>query len=295
MRGLPDADSFFLDPRWRQLSELVYPDHESAIELVFQRGKWESAQFVFDEDDDCARWERVEFYDPLDLFRIGEKNNGLDHNRQADASGDRGEWDKDNSGNGQLYISRFDGRLHLFGAEWGAWRIDQNAWSYQGMGGIVDGYGPGRLQKSPEKFATVKYSDEDNNGFIDKIRYDLDGDTVFENSVSLISLGINDRCDLIDMATMDYSSLHEMYKKLAANMWNNAELALQVAHKKGLQTNWYALLKHPKSVRQQYHCGWWLQFYLFNDLADHAKRKGNPGEIEQIIKAYYSGDWKILL
>jgi hypothetical protein len=45
----------------------------------------------YDKDDDCHRWERVEFYDPLDPFKIGAWNKGLDINPQADASGDRGE------------------------------------------------------------------------------------------------------------------------------------------------------------------------------------------------------------
>lgn len=28
MRGLPEADKFFMDPRWRQMDELIYPDHK---------------------------------------------------------------------------------------------------------------------------------------------------------------------------------------------------------------------------------------------------------------------------
>jgi hypothetical protein len=295
MRGLPEADHYFLDPRWRQITELIYPDHKSAVDLIFKRGKWNSARFVYDEDDDCSRWERVEFYDPLDLFLTGANKNGLDNNRQADESGDRGEWDADNSGKGKLYISHFDGRLHLYGAEWGAWRVDQNAWSWQGMGGIADGYGPGRLQKTPPKFATLKYNDTDNNGFIDQIQYDLDGDTIFENSFNLKTAGIDDRCDLIDISTMSYDDLVKMNSRLSKNMWHNAETALKVADKRGLQTSWYALLKNPKSVRQQYHHGWWLQFYLFNDLIDQSLRKGNRNEIPRIMKAYYSGNWNLLL
>ena len=247
LRGLPETDTCFLNPRWRQLTELIYPDHASAPDLIFTRAKWKSARFVFDEDDDCSRWERVEFYDPLDLFRIGMYNNGLDNNRQADASGDRGEWDQDNSGKGQLYISRFDGRLHLYGAEWGAWRIDQNAWSYQGMGGIVDGYGPGRQQMIPEKYATIRYSDSDNNGFIDEIQYDLDGDTLFENTVRLKDMNIRDECRLINISEMSYDDLTKMYTVLSNNMWQNAMMALRVTEQRGLQTSCYALLKHPSS------------------------------------------------
>ena len=65
-------------------------------------------------------------------------NGGIDNNPQSDASGDRGEWDLDNSGKGNLYIG-FDGRIHLVGAEKGYWRIDQDAKSYQGWGGLYDG------------------------------------------------------------------------------------------------------------------------------------------------------------
>ena len=70
-------------------------------------------------------------------LKLVQLREDLDNNRQSDASGDRGEWDLDNSGGGSLYVSNFDGRIHLYGAEWGAWRIDQNSFSYQGFGGIV--------------------------------------------------------------------------------------------------------------------------------------------------------------
>mgnify|MGYP007010507430 FL=1 len=159
MRGLPEADKFFMDPRWRQMNELIYPDHKNAFDLIFNRGKWESAHFVYDEDDDCHRWERVEFYEALDPFKVGAGNGGLDHNTQADAAGDRGEWDMDCSGKGNLYISPLDGRLHLYGAEWGCWRVDQNTEYYQGWDRLW-------INKNPKKFATVKYTDKNGNGFI---------------------------------------------------------------------------------------------------------------------------------
>jgi hypothetical protein len=124
LRGLPETDTFFMDPRWRRIEELIYPDHDTAPRLIFERGEWSRVNFVWDEDDDCSRWERVEFYDPLDPFETGWNKGGVDNNKQSDATGDRGEWDMDNSGGGKLYVSRFDGRIHLYGAEWGCWRID---------------------------------------------------------------------------------------------------------------------------------------------------------------------------
>jgi len=291
MRGMPESDRFFADPKWRQLSELIYPDHENAWNLIFQRGKWDQARFVYDEDDDCARWERVEFYEPLDMFTIGERKLGIDNNRQSDATGDRGEWDSDNSGNGNLYIGKFDGRIHLFGAEKGVWRIDQNAWSFQGMGGLYDGYGPGRSQKEPSAFATVQYTDTDGNGFFDLIEYDLDGDTVFEKKASLHQLGLDDRCEVIKTASMNYSDFVNLHRKVSDRMWTNASDALAVARKERINTGWYALLMNPKSEGQKYHHGYWLQFYLFNDLIDLYGKKDCAGCEKDLYKRYYSGSW----
>lgn len=159
LRGLPEADTFFLDARWRKLPELLYPDHDAAWDLTFKEGKWDKVWFTYDEDDDCNRWERVELYQPRDPFKVGKNQGGIDNNGQADPAGDRGEWDEDNSGHGQLYVSPIDGKIHLYGAEWGCWRIDQNARYYQGMGGIYDGYGPKRIETEPTVFPTVKYTD----------------------------------------------------------------------------------------------------------------------------------------
>lgn len=127
----PEADTFFLDARWRKLPELLYPDHDAAWDLTFKKGKWDKVWFTYDEDDDCNRWERVELYQPRDPFKVGKNQGGIDNNGQADLAGDRGEWDEDNSGHGQLYVSPIDGKIHLYGAEWGCWRVDQNARYYR--------------------------------------------------------------------------------------------------------------------------------------------------------------------
>jgi len=292
MRGLPATDTMFMDPRWRQLSELIYPDHESAWDLVFNRGKFKSVYFTFDEDDDCARWERVELYEPNNLFKIGARKGGIDNNPQADAAGDRGEWDMDNSGKGNLYVSKFDGRIHLFGAEWGAWRVDQNAFSYQGMGGIYDGYGPGRSQVEPKVFSTLKYTDTDKNGFLDEISYDLDGDTLFEHTVSLKKLGIDDKAEVINTAGMKYEDLVALNTSVSEKMWRNAEEASAVAEAAGINLSWYSLMRSPKSIQQKYNYGYWLQFYLYRDLMELAVRNNNTAYLDRLDKGYFSGNWK---
>jgi len=298
LKGLEGTDEYFYDKRIRNNDVLLYPDHQNGYNLIFDRGEWDQCWFTFDEDDDCLRWERVELYEPLDLFKIGQKNGGLDNLRQSDASGDRGEWDTDNSGKGNLYVSSFDGRIHLYGAEWGAWRIDQEATYYQGYGGIYgDLYDDTnfREQMEPEKFATIKYEDTDGNSFIDKIMYDLDGDTLFEKTVLLSDLGISDECEIIITSEMDYSDFVRLHKKVAEDLWNNAQVALFVAKQYGINTDWYANLQVPNSLREKYHYGYWLNFYMHLDLINFATMKKDEELLKKVEKAYYSGDWMPLL
>ncbi|MEI6140776.1 MAG: hypothetical protein WCP85_16015 [Mariniphaga sp.] len=292
MRGLPATDTMFLDPRWRQISELIYPDHQSAWDLVFKRGKWKSVYFTFDEDDDCNRWERVELYEPKNMFAIGARKGGIDNNAQADAAGDRGEWDMDNSGKGNLYVGKFDGRIHLYGAEWGCWRIDQNAFSYQGFGGLYDGYGSGRIQVEPKVFSTLKYSDTDNNGFLDEVSYDLNGDTIFEHTVSLKKFGIDDRNEVINTAGMSYKDLVALNTGVAERMWTNALEACAIAEKAGINLSWYSLMRSPKSIQQKYSYGYWLQLYLYHDLMELGVGQQNKDFLDRLDKAYFGGNWK---
>lgn len=294
LRGLPEADTFFLDARWRKLPELLYPDHDAAWDLIFKEGKWDKVWFTYDEDDDCNRWERVELYQPLDPFKVGARQGGIDNNPQADPAGDRGEWDEDNSGHGQLYVSPIDGKIHLYGAEWGCWRIDQNARFYQGMGGIYDGYGPKRIETEPTIFPTVKYTDTDNNGFFDLMEFDLDGDKVFEQRLSMKELGLDDRCPIINTASMKYEDFKDLESKVSDAMWKNAEKAVEVAKAKKLNTKWYALMLQPKSTRERYHYGFWLQFYLYNDLKDLAERTNDKALASVIDKAYLQGKWELI-
>lgn len=294
LRGLPEADTFFLDARWRKLPELLYPDHDAAWDLTFKEGKWDKVWFTYDEDDDCNRWERVELYQPRDPFKVGKNQGGIDNNGQADPAGDRGEWDEDNSGHGQLYVSPIDGKIHLYGAEWGCWRIDQNARYYQGMGGIYDGYGPKRIETEPTVFPTVKYTDTDNNGFFDLMEFDLDGDNVFEQRLSMKELGLDDRCQVINTASMKYEDFVDLESKVSDAMWKNAEKAVEVAKTKKLNTKWYALMLQPKSIRERYHYGFWLQFYLYNDLKDLAERTNDKALASVIDKAYLQGKWELI-
>ncbi len=292
MRGLPEADKFFPDPRIRLLEELIYPDRDRAYEMAFA-GQWKSARFTWDEDDDCGRWERVELYEDKDAFKIGNRNGGVDNHTQSDVSGDRGEWDNDFSGNGDIYVGKFDGRIHLYGAERGVWRIDQNTNYYQG-------FDKGFQKTVPAKAACVEYLDTDNNGFFDTLNYDLDGDAKYETTVSLKELGLSDVCDVVDVSSLKYKGYTKLFKNVSANMWKNAQEAMKIADQYGVGTFWYGKMKNPLDLREHYHDGWWLQFYIYKDLEykflDDAKRAGTSPEenLKKLAQAYYSGNWKLL-
>lgn len=287
LRGLPEADKFFMDPRMRQLEEFIYPGHDNTLNLVFNRGKWNEAWLVYDEDDDCERWERVELLDPKDPYTIGARKGGLDDNPQSDPVGDRGDWDLDNSGKGSLYISPLDGKIHLFGAETGYWRVDQNAFYYQGMGGLYDGYGPVRTPVDPTVFPLISYKDTDNNGFFDTISYDLDGDKTADFSFSLKELGISDAAEVIKINTMQYADFSKLDKSVSESTWKSALSFQQLAEKQGINTQWYALLKHPMTVRQKYSQGYWLKFYLFMDMLEKANKEQNKELATTIVKSYF--------
>ncbi len=293
MRGLPEAESLFYDNRWKKLNKLFYADHDSAWNLIFNRGQWCQCWFVFDEDDDCERWERVELYQPKNPFIIGMNNGGLDNNPQADASGDRGEWDMDNSGKGKLYIG-IDSKIHLFGAEKGYWRIDQNAAFYQGWGGLYEGKYK-RNQTEPVKFPTIAYEDTDGDGFFNLIRYDLDGDTLFEQSFNLSDYGIHPDYSIIETAAMNASGMSSLFEQSANKSWDQAMRTIEVAKQLNINYKWYAQMLHPKSLNEKYQFSYWLQFYLFTDFCALAEKTKDEKLKKRVIQAYFQQNWDILL
>ncbi|MCB9310169.1 MAG: hypothetical protein H6567_08940 [Lewinellaceae bacterium] len=290
----PRTDKFFQDPRWRHLDRFIFPDHEMTPTLVHERGNWQHCWLVFDEDDDCQRWERVEFYDPLSPFKFGAKNGGIDNNPQADVSGDRGEWDADFSGKGNLYISPLDGKIHLYGAELGYWRIDQNATYFQGWQGWR---GPNLQPEDfatvePQKAATIKYEDTDNNGYFDKMSFDMDGDTIFEEVISTEVLHINDESPVFHSNQASYKKMQKLFKASTEKMWKNALNSLKVAEKYHLNTNWYSNFLHPKSLQEKYHNGFWLGYFVYRDLMQYAEYKSDSALKTEFQKAYFSSSWK---
>ncbi len=301
LSGLPAADTFFLDSRWRRMKYLTYIPHKLAYNKIFDVNNWAKASLVFDEDDDCERWERVEFYEPKKLFAIGAGNNGLDNNPQADVAGDRGEWDEDFSGKGALYIGKFDGKIHLFGAETGAWRVDFNAKYYQGWQGWRNGGDSiphDEIDYEPTIFSTIKYTDTDNNGFFDLLQFDIDGDRIFEDSISLLKLNILDSVTTFSPKNKTYKNYEQLFLKALKNADNNIEYAKKTAILLNIKLGWYQqLLNKSTSKHLKYQNNFWFNWFFYRHLIDlkNTNKLPNTFTINNIQSAFANGNWKLLL
>ena len=296
LKGLKGTEKYFFDPRFRQNNELVYCDHKSAYPSIF-KGDWEGCWLVFDEDDDCNRWERVEFYEPLDPYKIGAGKGGLDNNPQSDVSGDRGEWDEDFSGQGNLYISSLDNKIHLLGAEYGYWRVDQFADYYQGWQGWRDGntiQPEAVMPKEPFKAPIIRYRDTDNDGFFDEMAFDMDADKHFEDTISMAELGISDVSKIYKTKNLSYKDFNKMFITVSEENWQEALNALKLLKSFGIDTSWYNVLLRTHSLQEKYNNGFWISYYCYQDLKQYCKENNDTGLLLKIKKAFVENNWKNL-
>ena len=257
IKGLKEAD--FLSEKLlahRQEALRLTVPYLDGYMIMTDYNDWEGAWFIFDEDDEDVRWE--------EMFSVHEKING----EFSDRIGDRWEHDKDFSGKGKLYVGKFDGRIHLFGADEGYWEID-----YLGLyHGSCD---RGKTKEGPKppkglKYPLVRYYDSDKNGFIDKIEYstvEYQNERQSKNVVKIINLfdyvtaenPHPDVCELFNpkvdvplkgfkienwdaqsLQAKDfenspikaaYDKFYKFYGTVGENLWNDAEKLYAVAKK----------------------------------------------------------------
>ena len=322
LKGNPRFNDCFQWNNWRQIDELMYMPHEKSFDSFFTAG-WQTIYFVFDEDDDDHRWERVEMYYPMhgfggpkdiDIYSTkrwrqgnyagqamvneGEKP-GLSGHPQADSLGDRGEFDEDNSGGGNLYVGVFDRKLHLAGAEWGAWTVDKNA---EYHGGVKT---PSPKPLAPRVEEVVKYTDTDNNGFLDTVEYDYDGDRTIDFKFSLLdyktaSQPHPDVTTLIDTHKEGWKGLNAIFTTIANQSFQEALLVYRAAWRRGLTTPELDQLASAGAIGERYDHGYWLKEKVFRQIRmrlQDVKRK-DPGKSssldrleKDLARLYYTGQF----
>lgn len=308
-KGLSKFDPYFQHNQWRRIGEIQRMDRTKGYELLFAT-KWKRVSMVFDEDADDHRWERVEMMassadkkpggPPVDLYstaRYGNKEGrtpGLSGFFQSDSLGDRGEFDNDGSGGARLYVGAFDRKLHLYGAEWGAWTVDREAKFHGGAGE------PTERPVAKKVGELVKYTDTDGDQFIDTIEYDYSGSGKTEFKVSLLEIngGAAQKTEVIDPAKLGWKGMHELFNKLAEESWLEAHALYRAAWQRGLTTKLADRLAASSSLRQRHMNAYWIKEEIFRELRARIERRmaEQPKESEQLkhylndyIRAYYSG------
>jgi hypothetical protein len=313
LKGNPKFDQCFQWNNWRQIDELIYMPHEKSFDSFFS-ARWGSMYFVFDEDDDDHRWERVEMYYPMhgfggpkeiDLYstkkwrrsnyaelamvRPNEKP-GISGHPQADSLGDRGEFDEDNSGGGKLYIGVFDRKLHLAGAEWGAWTVDKNG-EFHG----------GNKTPSPRPIAArveevVKYTDTDSNGFFDTVEYDYDGDRTIDFRVSLLDYRSTtnphpDVVQLFDVHKAGWKGLNELFTEVSNQSFQEALTVYRAAWRRGLTTPEIDQLASASAIGERYDHGYWLKEKIFREIRTRLRETKQTQLEKELARLYYTGQF----
>jgi hypothetical protein len=311
LKGNPKFDGCFQWNNWRHIDELMYMPHEKSYDSFFT-ARWASMYFVFDEDDDDHRWERVEMYYPMhgfggpkeidlystkkwrrgnyaELAMVAENERpGISGHPQADSLGDRGEFDEDNSGGGKLYVGVFDRKLHLAGAEWGAWTVDKNAEFHGGN------KTPSPKPLAPRVEEVVKYTDTDQNGFLDTIEYDYGGDRTIDLKVSLLDYRTPsnphpDVVPLIDTHKERWQGLNALFGKIANQSFQEALLVYRAAWRRGLTTPEIDKLASASAIGERYDHGYWLKEKIFREI--RARIRQTPLE-KELTRLYYTGQFE---
>jgi hypothetical protein len=312
-RGDARFDACFQHNNWRHIEEVKYMPHHAGYDAFFSN-RWEQVYLVFDEDDDDHRWERVEIYyptagasakaGPIDIYstgRWGKKDSlpGLAGHPQADTLGDRGEFDLDNSGKAELYVGIFDRKLHLAGAEWGAWIVDRKS-DFHGGGGAP----------SPKPAATnvaelVKYTDTDTNGFFDTVEYDYDGDRQIDFKVCLLDYKVPgqaapDTAQLLDARKLGWRGLHELFNRISEESWIEALQVYRAAWRRGLTTPELDKMAFASSKAQRHDHAYWIKekvFRLVRQRLDEVRQEepaksASLARLEQdLTRFYYLGQF----
>ena len=227
----------------------------------------------------------------------GGQEAGIAGHPQADSLGDRGEFDRDSSGAGRLYVGVFDKKLHLAGAEWGAWTVDRKAEYHGGW------KTPSPKPVAPRVEEVVRYIDSDGNGFLDTVEFDYDGDRTIDFVVSLLGYRTPggpapDVAPLVDTRAEGWKGLHQLFERTADAAWQEALDVYRAAWRRGLTTPEMDRLANASSFGERYANAYWIKEHAFRQIRSRLseERRAQPdraaalgGLEKELARLYYLG------
>jgi hypothetical protein len=288
---------YFRFDNWRKIDHFVYVTHDKCFEEMWDpKEEFASCWLVFDEDDDDHRWERVEFQypstQPYSTARhrgSNRDNAGFGGHIQSDSLGDRGEWDDDNSGRGQVYIGRWDRKIHLYGAEKGAWTVDEHA-RHWGSRPVLGNSSP---TTAPAIKELVMYADTNKNGFLDEITFDYDGDQKVDLKISLLDYATKsdpnpDVRETYDPGKLGWKGMHELFTKRANLSFQEALKIYRAAWKKGFTNPEIDDYSFASSVGDRYNQAYWLKEEIFRLIDRHVQN--DKSKRDELRRLHFLGD-----
>lgn len=277
---------YYRYPEWRQQTRFVYLNRGGAVARLFG-AQWERAYLTVDEDDDDHRWERVELYYPGDPYYLKHQDQkSMIRHPQSDTLGDRGEWDEDFSGGAKLYRAEWDGKIHLLGAERGAWTVDcdREFWGGQQDNKVAS------PQKATRVGEVIQYRDSDGNGYLDTIIYDYDGDAVPDRIDALLELGVDDEGTVIDVGSNDWNALRIENAAAANRSWRQAQRLFRLAFRYGFADEESFRLCKASSVQEKQNNAFWLREAIIRRLLEDLPEKQHAA----LLKACYRHDQRAM-
>ena len=152
----------------------------------------------------------------------------------------------------------------------------------------------------------VKYTDTDNNGFLDTVEYDYDGDRTIDLRVSLLDYRSSsqphpDVTTFIDTRREGWKGLHAVLSSLANQSWQEALTVYRAAWRRGLTTPEIDKLAFASSIGERCDHGYWLKEKVFRQLrarlqeakqAEPARATALDALEKQLTRAYYLGQFE---
>jgi hypothetical protein len=151
----------------------------------------------------------------------------------------------------------------------------------------------------------VKYTDTDNNGFLDTVEYDYDGDRKVDFRFSLLDYRSSSRphpdvVPLVDTRKERWQGLNALFTRIASQSWQEALTVYRAAWRRGLTTPEIDKLAFASSIGERYDHGYWLKEKVFRLLRAQIQRvrQTEPARSaaldaleKDLVKLYYLGQF----